>query len=487
MGIVCASANPHKVAEMEAILAPLGLRLDPRPDWVPEVVEDADSLEGNARLKAEAIGRATAMMAIADDTGLEVDALGGAPGVRSARYAGDDSDDRANVEKLLAELVGVGALEPAQRRARFRTVIVARWPDGSEVVTEGVVHGTIATEPRGDGGFGYDPVFVADEYPDRTFAELDPQEKNAVSHRGRALRDLADRLRPSVSPPPSPPAPVPPSPMPPSPIPPPAMPPPAMPPPAVAFRPMPPPVGAPLAAPAVIRWGLGDVIIGIALWVLGSFAAVVALLVTGQLDLETDSGGGELSVIALMLSLAGGWIGFVGWPVVASWFKGQRSLVKDFGLSFKPIDLLWGVLGGIAALVASVTISVLWTLLNDESAPSNTEFLPDRPGVLTGLAVFVLVALLTPVAEELFFRGLMLRALGRRWNLTVGVIVSSVVFGLFHFQGDSLLDGLAIVIVTAAFGAVFAGLTVLVRGRLGPAIVAHVVVNATAVLVTFAG
>ena len=148
---------------------------------------------GNARLKARALVAATGTAAVADDTGLEVDALGGAPGVYSARYAGEDATYADNVAKLLRELA---ALEDGggERRASFKTVALVAFPDGSEVWAEGVLPGTIATESRGTNGFGYDPVFVPDGGDGRTFAEMRPEEKDAVSHRGRAFRALAAEL-----------------------------------------------------------------------------------------------------------------------------------------------------------------------------------------------------------------------------------------------------------------------------------------------------
>ena len=194
MRLVVASANPDKVAEIAAILEPAGVELEPRPASVPDVVEDADTLEGNARLKAVAIVDAVGAAAVADDTGLEVDALGGAPGVRSARYAGEDATYADNVARLLAELARVGADTPEARRARFRTVALVRWPDGTELAVEGVVEGHIAAGGRGDGGFGYDPVFVPEEGGGRTFSEMAAAEKHAISHRGRAFRMLAASL-----------------------------------------------------------------------------------------------------------------------------------------------------------------------------------------------------------------------------------------------------------------------------------------------------
>lgn len=188
MRLVLASANPDKAAEIAAIL--VAHDLVPRPTGVPDVDETGSTLVENARLKAVALVEATGDAAVADDTGLEVDALGGAPGVHSARYAGEGATYLDNVAKLVAALEG-----RSDRRARFRTVALARFPDGSEVVAEGVVAGTIAPVPRGDGGFGYDPVFVPEGGGGRTFAEMSPDEKHAISHRGRAFRALDALLR----------------------------------------------------------------------------------------------------------------------------------------------------------------------------------------------------------------------------------------------------------------------------------------------------
>jgi len=186
--LVCASANPDKVAEIAFILGD-AVELLPRPADVPEVVEDADSLEGNARLKAVAICAATGMATVADDTGLEVDALDGAPGVYAARWAGEGCSYADNRHKLLAEL---GATD--ERGAQFRTVALVRWPDGTELVVDGVCPGVISREERGARGFGYDAVFVPSELDGRTFAEMSEAEKHAVSHRGRAFRNLLAAL-----------------------------------------------------------------------------------------------------------------------------------------------------------------------------------------------------------------------------------------------------------------------------------------------------
>ena len=186
--LVCASANPDKVAEISDLLAGV-VDLLPRPPEVPDVVEDADTLVGNARLKAVAIVDATGLPAVADDTGLEVTSLGGAPGVHTARYAGEGCTYADNRRKMLAELDGV-----ADRRAAFKTVALVRWPDGRELAVEGVCEGTIAGSERGEAGFGYDAIFVPAEGGGLTFSEMDATAKHAISHRGRAFRLLLDAL-----------------------------------------------------------------------------------------------------------------------------------------------------------------------------------------------------------------------------------------------------------------------------------------------------
>lgn len=185
---VCASANPDKVAEIQALLVGI-VDLLPRPPAVPDVVEDADTLVGNARLKAAAIVEATGFPVIADDTGLEVDALGGAPGVHTARYAGEGCSYADNRTKMLRELG-----DATERRAAFKTVALALWPDGSELSVEGVCSGRITTEERGTQGFGYDAIFAPDEGGGSTFSEMDADAKHAISHRGRAFRRLVDEL-----------------------------------------------------------------------------------------------------------------------------------------------------------------------------------------------------------------------------------------------------------------------------------------------------
>lgn len=185
--LVTATANPDKVAEIARILS--DYVLVPRPVGLGEVEEDGDTLVDNARLKARAVAGFSGLPAVADDTGLEVHALDGAPGVCSARFAGPKATYADNVSHLLAALEGVG-----DRRARFSTVALVAFPDGSEVSATGRIEGFIALAARGDTGFGYDPVFVPDEGDGRTFAEMSIETKNALSHRGRAFRALAQTL-----------------------------------------------------------------------------------------------------------------------------------------------------------------------------------------------------------------------------------------------------------------------------------------------------
>ena len=201
--IHCASANPDKVREIEDLFREhLGdtVTLLSRPTEVPDVDENADTLIGNARLKAQAIVDATGKPAVADDTGLFVDALPGELGVRTARYASDRPEHAndpygANRQKLLESLESQECLTPESRRARFVTVAVVMWPDGRELAVEGECRGTIALTERGEHGFGFDPLFMPDEFPDQTFAELGDDVKNRISHRARAFQELARKLR----------------------------------------------------------------------------------------------------------------------------------------------------------------------------------------------------------------------------------------------------------------------------------------------------
>lgn len=184
--VVMASANPDKVAEIELLMRGV-VEILPRPADLADVVEDADTLEGNARLKAAAVCAATGLAAIADDTGLEIDHLDGAPGVHTARFAGPDATYADNVAKALAMLSGVPARD---RTARFRTVALLRNIDGHELVAHGVVEGSIALARAGDEGFGYDPIFIPEGGRGATFAEMPRDAKHAISHRGRAFAEL---------------------------------------------------------------------------------------------------------------------------------------------------------------------------------------------------------------------------------------------------------------------------------------------------------
>lgn len=185
--LLIATNNPGKVREYEAILAglPLCLTLPAHEGLELEVDESGSTFEENAALKALAFARASGLLTLADDSGLEVDALGGAPGVHSARYAGPDAGDVDRHQKLLAEMVGV---PPGDRSARFRCVVAVALPDGSVHTVEGVCEGEIGHRPQGDHGFGYDPVFIVQGQGGRTMAELPPEVKNQISHRGLAVR-----------------------------------------------------------------------------------------------------------------------------------------------------------------------------------------------------------------------------------------------------------------------------------------------------------
>jgi XTP/dITP diphosphohydrolase len=193
--LVLATRNPHKVSEIAALLAGIPIHVVSCLELpgVPEVLEDAATLEGNAVKKAVTVLEATGLPSLADDTGLEVAFLGGAPGVLSARYAGEGHDWEANNRKLLADLAGV---PPAGRRAAFRCVVALAAPGRPVRLAEGRTEGTILESPRGDAGFGYDPVFVPDGFG-RSYAEMTADEKNRVSHRGKALaaaRGLIEEL-----------------------------------------------------------------------------------------------------------------------------------------------------------------------------------------------------------------------------------------------------------------------------------------------------
>lgn len=193
MKLVLATRNRGKVKELQELLAGTGLDVVSLDSFhgIPEVVEDGDTFQANAVKKARQVAEATGEVTLSDDSGLEVDYLGGAPGVISARFAGAEHDDEANNRKLLDLLSGV----PWEKRTgRFRCVVAIAVPGGKTETVEGTCEGIITTEPRGDKGFGYDPLFFVPEY-EKTFAELDAIEKNLISHRGKALTKALDVLK----------------------------------------------------------------------------------------------------------------------------------------------------------------------------------------------------------------------------------------------------------------------------------------------------
>ncbi len=191
--IVLATNNAHKVSEFKSCFRQKGIDIEivtlKETGFTGEIVENADSFDGNAFIKAKALCDYTGMISVADDSGLQVDGLNGAPGVYSARYAGENSSDLDNTKKLLSELDKCGG----DRSARFVCSICAVRPDGERLFVRGESEGEIINELKGEGGFGYDPVFFCPEFG-KTFAELTDQEKNSVSHRGRAIERLAECL-----------------------------------------------------------------------------------------------------------------------------------------------------------------------------------------------------------------------------------------------------------------------------------------------------
>ncbi len=190
MKFILATKNPKKLSEMQRILLPLGVDVISEREFgeLPEAVEDGETFAQNARIKALSAMNASGLPAIADDSGLCVDALGGAPGVYSARFSGDH-DDKANNDKLLFELSDV---PPEKRTARFVCNICCVFPNGDELTARGECEGVIGYEPKGENGFGYDPLFMVG---DKSFSELSSKQKDNISHRGNAMRDFAEKLK----------------------------------------------------------------------------------------------------------------------------------------------------------------------------------------------------------------------------------------------------------------------------------------------------
>lgn len=192
--VVAATRSEHKIREIAEILRDLSIDIRPLSAFpgAPAVVEDGVTYLDNARKKAVVAARFTRHWALADDSGIEIDALGGRPGIHSARYAGPDATDQVNNNKLLEELRGV---PPERRTARYRAVIVVASPDGVEIRAEGICEGAIANAPAGSSGFGYDPLFLVHGYGGKTMAELGMEIKNRISHRARALEKLRAELK----------------------------------------------------------------------------------------------------------------------------------------------------------------------------------------------------------------------------------------------------------------------------------------------------
>lgn len=192
MKFILATKNMKKLAELQRILAPLDCEVICERDLekaLPEVVEDADTFEGNALLKARSAAKVTGLAAIADDSGLCVDYLDGAPGVYSARYAGEEHDDEKNNAKLLKALEG---LEKEKRTAFFVSAVAVVFPSGEEFTVRGECHGYIANEKQGENGFGYDPLFISEK---GCFGSLSAEDKDSVSHRGKSLRKMAEKIK----------------------------------------------------------------------------------------------------------------------------------------------------------------------------------------------------------------------------------------------------------------------------------------------------
>ena len=261
-------------------------------------------------------------------------------------------------------------------------------------------------------------------------------------------------------------------------------------PPAPPTAPGPPsPFGASAAGPGRSpRWGMGDVWIGFGLYlgaqVVTGLVLVLGLVVTGGLDqgVTQEQLNDDLGLWAVAVGVPIGWVALFGWPWVVSRRKGTGSLARDMGVAWQPIDLLVGLGGGVGALVVGAIAAVSFQGLFDREAPTNTDIIPSEGlGVATVLLLLVVIAIGTPIAEEVFFRGLVLGAARKRWGTPVGVVASSALFGLAHVQ-DTLEGWLYVGLVTGSYGVLFALLRVWSQGRLAAPIVAHMVVNGTGVL-----
>ncbi len=246
----------------------------------------------------------------------------------------------------------------------------------------------------------------------------------------------------------------------------------------------PPFAGEPARSAAEPRWGLGDVGISLLFWlgtqVAVAFAIVIPQVLSGEVETAEDVVS-DPSLGMLTAMVVANWFGLMLWPVIASFTKGRRDIRADFGLGFGKADLGAGIVGGVVLFGIGMVANLAWILVTDSDPPDNSGFVePTATSVLAVVVLVLVVAVGTPIVEELYFRGFLLRALGKRWGLPVGVVASSAIFGLFHFQGEGLAD-LWIMGMLTLYGYVLAILTVRARGRLGAAIVAHAINNGVAV------
>jgi len=270
--------------------------------------------------------------------------------------------------------------------------------------------------------------------------------------------------------------------------------PPASPPPPPS--PVPPPGAPPSSAlasggaggsPGTVRWGLGDVLVGIVLFFVSQMLVAVVVVALATLAGGTVDEDGSTGLLLLALTAPIGWVVMVGWPLWLSRVKGTGSPARDFGLAMRPMDLLLGIGGGLMALTVSVGLALTYTAVFGEEAPTNTDILSGDLGEwLVVLVLFVIFAIGTPIAEEVFFRGLVLGAARKRWGTPVGVVFSSLLFGAFHVQPDPVA-WLFVGLVTAGYGVVFALMRVWTQGRIAASVVAHMVVNGVAVLAVSLG
>lgn len=248
----------------------------------------------------------------------------------------------------------------------------------------------------------------------------------------------------------------------------------------------PPPPPAPVATAAEPRWGPKDVAISLLIWfgvqLVVGFALVIPQVLSGEADTADDLVS-DPSVGMLTALVVTNWLGLMLWPVIASLTKGRRDIRADFGLGIRKADVPAGLVGGVVLFGVGMVANLAWVIVADSDPPDNSGFVePTATSVLAVLVLVLVVAIGTPTVEELYFRGFLLRALGRRWGLPVGVVGSSAIFGLFHFQGEGLGD-LWIIGLLTLYGYVLAILTVRARGRLGAAIIAHAINNGVAVAV----